>query len=104
MLVIIKRPYEQPKRAEIDGSLKSLQDAVGGHIEHLGLGCIAEGCPGRAGVLFDEEGKMKQKAPNFIFTNDVIAGTAVFVGETEEDFTDLSEAQACFIEEMFGVM
>ena len=104
MLVIIKRPFEKPERTKISGSLESLQNAVGGHIEHLGLGCIAEGCSGRAGILFDEDGKAKRKDPNFFFINDVIVGTVVFVGETEEDFTDLSEEQARFIEEMFGVM
>ena len=89
MKVIFKEPGKDARRIVVDGSLKTFQDLVGGHIEHIGLS-------ERLGILCDEEGKLKGYDPNFRLAaiNDWIVGNAIFVGEGGEDFTDIHEDDA----------
>ena len=84
MKVVVKYPGCQPNIREIDGSLESLQDIVGGWIEHVG---IRKGL----GMIINEEGKLHGLPENFAFRGDMIVGPAIFVGEAGEDFTDVPE-------------
>ena len=53
MRVLIIEPRKCPHVAEIDGSLKSMQEIVGGHIEAI--------CPfaDKVAIVCDEESKLK---------------------------------------------
>lgn len=84
MKVVLKEPGEMPKLIEIDGKLETLQELVGGNIEHVGL-------TDRLGMLCNDEGKLKGEPYNFYLAaiNDNIVGNAVFIGEDGEDFTDI---------------
>lgn len=86
MRVIVKDPGREARAIEIDGSLRSLQNLVGGNIEHIGL-------TDKLGILCDENGKMYGRELNFRVSaiNDWIVGTAVFVGEDGEEFTSINE-------------
>lgn len=71
--VIIKEPGKNAREAQIESTLKTFQDLVGGHIEGVNL-------YGNVFFYVDEEGKFKNKKPNFLYCGDVIVGTAVFFG------------------------
>ena len=88
--VLVVEPEKRPYTKKIEPGLKSLQREVGGHIEGVypfpepvAIVCLEsgklDGCPlNRA--LRDETGAIY----------DVIAGTFLVVGLTEEDFGSLS--------------
>ena len=99
--VLIVEPCKDPYPAEIPNTLESLQHHVGGLIQALypfedavAIICNDEGkllglpwnCP-----LFDEDGNVY----------DVIAGTFLVVGLTEDDFGSLTEEQILKYTKMF---
>lgn len=101
--VLVIEPEKRPYVKEIDNTLESLQREVGGYIqvvypwsELCGLICWEEaklnGAPlNRA--LRDEDGEVY----------DIIAGTFLIVGLTDESFCSLSEEYIQRFSEMFGV-
>ena len=97
MRVVIKEPGQAPQIVSIDGSLKSMQKLIGGHIQHVS---IKEGI----GLLVHEEGKILGLDKNFHLSkyNDTICGPVVFVGEIGEEFTSLTEADIEYISANFG--
>ena len=86
MKVVIKKAGKEPEIKEIENELCVLQEIVGGYIE-----CI---------IIFDnilcicnEEGKLKEMLPNFIFNGDIIVGDVLFCAAGEEDFESLNDEQ-----------
>ena len=91
MKILQVAPEKSPEIVDIDGSLKSLQAAVGGHIEAVypwedpvAIICNDDGKfngmqPNRA--LYDEDGEIM----------DIIAGTFLIVGLTDDNFGPLSD-------------
>ena len=87
MRVLIIEPRKCPHVAEIDGSLKSLQEIVGGYIEVI--------CPfaDKVAIVCKEEGKLK---PETVWNRlipecgDIIKGTFFICGVDGEEFIDLS--------------
>ena len=82
--VIIKDPGEPIGREVwVVNSLKKLQQIVGGYIEIVTL---ANGSD-RIVVVCDEEGKLKDKLPNFRIETmeriDIIVGTAIICGAND---------------------
>ena len=106
LIVIIKRPGEKPEVIETGDGPDALSDALGGHIEHVGLG-------GGIGMLCDEDGRYKGPVIDgkptslplnfFIAPYGAMVGPVLFVGEGEEDFCDLTEEQQQFILREFSV-
>ena len=92
MKAILKHPNSNPQIIEIDNTLDALQGAVGGYIEHVKL-------TDTVGIICNEDGKFNGSDPNFAVASmaDVIMGTALFVGEGEEDFTDLNDADTAIL-------
>lgn len=87
MRILIIEPSKCPHVAEIDGSLKSMQEIVGGYIEAI--------CPfaDKVAIICDEESKLKSDTEwNRLIPecNDVIKGTFFICGVDGEEFTDLS--------------
>lgn len=97
MRIVIKEPAKVPRTMVIDGSLRTMQELVGGYIEHLPF------CVLGVGMLMNEEGKLKDLPFNFRFYGDDILGTVIFVGEDGgEEFKDLSEEQRDSVIDLFS--
>ena len=86
MKIIFKEPGRTPEFRNIDGSLETLQELVGGNIEPITLG-------NGMVILCDEDGKLKGKEPNIYLDRikDTLVGNVIFLGEEGEDFTDFPE-------------
>ncbi len=93
--VLIKEPGKDAYRAEIDNTLESLQSEVGGYVGgYIEAVTIADGLV----LICDEEGKLKNKTPNFSFAGDVFVGTVLLAGTDGEDFATLPECTEELIE------
>lgn len=107
MKVIIKRPGEKAEAVEIENELKALQNAVGGHIEHVGFGW-------GIGILCDEEGRFKgplvdgrpTSLPFNFFLNPYgsIVGPALFVAEKGDEFVGLNDEQIALVWEFLNAL
>ena len=101
MKVLIVEPAKAPYAAEIPTGLKFLQEQVGGLIQALYLSDAALICNDEGKLLglpwnrplFDEDGKLY----------DIIAGTFLVVGMTEDDFGSLTDEQIQKYTELFWV-
>ena len=104
MRAVIKKPGESPEIIDVDNDLKPLQEAVGGYIEHFSL---TRGI----GILCDEDGRFKGPVVDgrvtslpYTFAFDeyvVFVGAVLFVGESGDDFTDLTDEQVDLINRSF---
>lgn len=90
MIVLVVEPGKRPYTKEIPMGLKSLQREVGGYIEAI------YPFPEPVAIVCRETGKLDGCPLNRALRNevgaiyDVIAGTFLVVGLTEEDFGSLS--------------
>ena len=97
--VLIVEPGKNPYPAEIPNTLESLQSQVGGLIQALYLSDAAIICNDEGKLiglpwnrpLFDEDGQIY----------DVIAGSFLVAGLTEDDFGSLTEEQEKRYTELF---
>lgn len=87
MKVIIKEPGQRPRVTEIENSLSTLQQAVGGYIETVTL---AEDCC----IICNEEGRLQGLPYNLTFCGISFVGTILFVGVLGDEFADLSKEYA----------
>lgn len=91
--VLIKEPGKLPEIREIQDSLETYQDIVGGLIEVVRLDITG------VTLFCDDEGKIKNKKPNFVLTDmfgkpmDVIFGTVILFRAEGEDCASLTEEQ-----------
>ena len=92
--VLIVEPNKKAKVTEIDNSLETLQSIVGGYIE-----CIYP-FEDNVGIIANEEGKLIGLEPNRALKDDegniydIIFGTFIVAGLTEDDFGSLTDEQA----------
>lgn len=90
MKIVVKKVGCEPEVREIENELHTIQEIVGGYIQCFNvvhdIVCVC-----------DEEGKLKDYPPNFIFNDDIIAGDVLFCKAGEEDFESLSDEQIEFI-------
>lgn len=90
MKVLLKHPGMPYEFAEIDNTLEAMQKTVGGYIETVTL---------RNGMVLicDEEGRLKNKAPNVIVratrTAEDICGTCFICKTAGEEFAGLGDEQ-----------
>ena len=101
MKVLKIEPGKVPERIDVDNELASLQSIVGGYIEVLYPDARRP-----VGLICNEEGKNCNLELNrALYKNgkpyDIIAGTFLVVGLSEEDFTDLREEDAAYFEKLF---
>lgn len=86
MKVLLLEPGKYAQEIEMDGSLESMQNLVGGSIEAV------YPFEDPVAVVCDDEGLLKQRVLNRAFTEDiVIAGTCFVCGIGESDFISLSD-------------
>ena len=99
--VLLVEPEHEPVRAEIDNTLKSLQNTVGGMIE-----CVYP-FDEQVGLIVNEEGKLGGSLLNRALYSedgkmvDVIAGDFLVVGLTEDNFGSLTPEQMQRYEQKF---
>ena len=98
MRIMIKEPEKDPRTIVIDHSLRTLQDLVGGYIEHVPFFVLG------TGLIINEEGKLRDLPYNFSLYGDSIVGNALFVGEDGEEFTDLTDEQVDSIRAAFALV
>lgn len=85
--VIIKRPDEVVGHmTHINNTLKNLQRIVGGYIQTVTIGDAQ-----KIVMICNEEGKLQELDPNFIYgitVPDMIVGTVIICGTDGEEFAD----------------
>lgn len=100
--VLVVEPEKAPYVKEIDNILESLQHEVGGYIQ------VVYPWSEPVGLICDEESKLKGAPLNRALRDDsgevydIIAGTFLVVGLTEEDFGSLSEEYIKRYSELFN--
>ena len=94
--ILIKEPWSSWHAAEVEDDLETYQKIVGGYIEGIGK-TITD-----VFLFCNEEGKLLQLEPNFIYHGDLIVGTVFavrsdsegnFVSVTQEDIEMFMELQ-----------
>ena len=102
MKVLVVEPMKKPYAKEIDSGLASLQHEVGGYIQ-----AIYPWEEPRA-LVCDEESKLKGAELNRALRDeaghiyDIVAGTFLIVGLSEDDFTSLTDKQIQQFSEKFA--
>ena len=95
------KPMEAPQFIEIENTLEALHKQVGGYIQAV------YPWEDPVAIIADEEGKLKGYRANRVLEDengepyDIIAGTFLIVGLTEDDFTSLPDVYAKKYEEKF---
>jgi len=103
MRVLVVEPERKPYVKEIAGDLESLQKEVDGYIEAVYP--WDEPCA----IVCDDEAKLTGKPFNRVLRDedgniyDVIAGTFLIVGLSEDNFTSLSDEYVKLFSEKFAV-
>ena len=92
MNVLVVEPMKKPYTKEIDGSLESMQELVGGTIQAV------YPFVDQVALVCNDEGKLLGLTPNRLLKDakgepyDMVCGTFFLVGLGEEDFQSLSPA------------
>lgn len=100
--VLVVEPMKTPFTKEIDGSLSSLQDLVGGTIQ------IVYPFEDKACIVCNDEGKLLDLPPNRFLKDkagnpyDVICGTLFVAGLKRDDLTSLTNKQIDVYTRLFG--
>ena len=100
MKILRVEPEKSPEIVEMDGSLASLQAAVGGYIE------AAYPWDDPVAIVCNDDGKFNGLAPNRAIYGeivDIIAGTFLIVGLTDDNFGDLPDELARKYANLFAV-
>ena len=98
MRILMKEPGKDPHVMIIPNNLDVLQQLVDGYIE---THTLTDGLV----MIVDEEGKLKNKRPNFRVAalDDTIVGNAIFCGEDGENFTDIGEHDLTILQTFFSL-
>lgn len=103
MKILRVEPEKSPEIVEMDGSFASLQAAVGGYIE------AAYPWDDPVAIVCNDDGKFNGLAPNRAIYDtdgeivDIIAGTFLIVGLTDDNFGDLPDELARKYANLFAV-
>ena len=101
MTVLLVEPDKYPRKVEVGTELEDLQKAVGGYIE------VVYPFDEPVGLVMNEEGKLEGLPLNRALRDDdghiydVVAGSFLVVGLTEESFGSLTPEQMTSFEEKF---
>ncbi len=101
MTVLLVEPCKYPQQVEIGTDLENLQKAVGGYIE------VTYPFDENVGLVMNEEGKLEGLPLNRALRDDdgqiydVVAGSFLVVGLTEESFGSLTPEQMQKFEQQF---
>ena len=84
MVVIKKEVGKVPELVKVENSLEALQQIVGGYIETLTFSTDAV-------LVFDEEGKIKNRPANVKLFGEELVGTILVVGVKDDEFISLKD-------------
>lgn len=90
--VIIKKPGEPPVSAQIENTLESLQETVGGYIETVTMSRDVV-------IICNEEGRIKGLPFNCRVGGHDFVGTIIFAGIEGDEFADLPVKIASWLED-----
>ena len=97
MKIVIKNVDEQAKIVEVENSLETFQNIVGGYIEVFPF-------PDNILMVLNEEGKLNNLPLNFILENEIyeeqIVGNVFFASRNDVDFDGLNEEQIEILKDM----
>lgn len=99
--VLLVEPMKKPVLVEIDHTLETLQNTVGGTVQAV------YPWDDPVAILADDDGKLKGYYPNRVLEDengvpyDILVGTFLIVGLSEDDFVSLPEELAKKYEEKF---
>lgn len=99
--VLLIEPMKKPELVEIDHTLETLQNIVGGTVQ------ADYPYTDPVAILADDDGKLKGYYPNRVLEDedgkpyDILVGTFLIVGLSEDDFASLPEELARKYEEKF---
>lgn len=101
MRIVKVEPGKPAEICDIDGSLESMQEVVGGYIECLNPWKT------RITLVCNEEGKINGLQPNRVIyygfeAVDIIFGTFFFCRTEGEELTSLTDGEAEFIQGVFS--
>ncbi len=87
---IVKKVNQEPAAMEIDNTLDSYQNLVGGYIEMIPFPNVKNVC-----IILNEEGKLDGLEPTLLVPEykDVLAGNFAVVGTKDGDTVSLSDQQ-----------
>jgi hypothetical protein len=100
MKVLVKKVGEESKLINIDGSLKSLQNLVGGYIETVSGKILGR----HYSVVCNEEGRLRNLPYNCDFDGIGYVGDIFFVGVDKDEFCDIPDIIVNVIRDMLGEM
>ena len=102
MKILRVEPEKSPEIVDMEGTLEALQAAVGGYIEAV----YPWDAP--VAIVCNDDGKFNGMQPNRALYNedgeimDIIAGTFLIVGLTDDNFAELSDELAEKYAALFG--
>lgn len=83
--IIYKKPQEKAVVMEIENTLETLQELIGGYLE-----MASANDKGDIVMLFDEEGRMKNLENNVWIRDTCVVGNVIFALRGEDDITSLT--------------
>lgn len=92
--VLIIEPKKEPRIAEIENTLESLQTVVGGLVEYVNLEEDID-------LICNEEGKINHLEYNRAIIHDIICGTFIIAGHNNGDTISLSEEKLKYYADYF---
>ena len=96
MRILKIEPGKHAYEKEIENTLESIQEEVGGgifQVLYMDDGAI---------LCYNDEGKLLGMEMNRRLCDDIICGPFFMVGDGNEDFTSLSDEQLSRYQELFG--
>ncbi len=94
-ITILKiEPKHEPEVVTVENSLHTFQKMVGGYIEVIDVSNTV--C-----IIVNEEGKLKELAPNRRFNGDILVGTILVVGRDGENLASLKADDMATCEALF---
>lgn len=80
--VIIKKPEDEFGRlVEVENTLRTFQQIVGGYIETTGYKNLV--------IICNEEGKLRGLQPNVVLGREMLVGPIIVCGASGDEFTDV---------------
>lgn len=95
--IVYKKPQEKAVVMEIENTLESFQELIGGYIE-----TISVNDKGDIVMLFDEEGKLKDLEKNVLLGDTSIVGNVIFALRGDEDIESLTDEMINAILKIFN--
>ena len=88
MRIVLKNPQQLPNVIEIDNTLHTLQQMLGGYIEIVRLPTNSQ-----IAIVVNDSGKLIGLPPNVEYGGDILVGPVIFAGVDGEDLVSVTDVQ-----------